>query len=60
MAVEAAGTPVQGVLYLLDEVGWLGTSSVVLGLPVTAVQLVVTLWVVARLHRHRAPDAPAT
>ena len=50
---------VQGVLYLLDEVGWLGTSSVVLGLPVTAVQLVVTLWVVARLHRHRAPEAAA-
>jgi uncharacterized protein DUF3159 len=47
---------VQGVFYSLDEVGWLGTSSVVLGLPVTAVQLVVTLWVVARLHRHRAEE----
>lgn len=44
---------VQGVLYLQNEVGWLGTSSLVLGIPVTAVQLVVTLWVVARLHRHR-------
>ncbi|MGY1856836.1 DUF3159 domain-containing protein [Modestobacter sp. SYSU DS0290] len=47
---------VQGVFYWADEVGWLGTSSVVLGLPVTAVQLVVTLWVVARLHRHRSPE----
>jgi Protein of unknown function (DUF3159) len=47
---------VQGVFYSMDEVGWLGTSSVVLGLPVTAVQLVITLWVVARLHRHRVPD----
>jgi hypothetical protein len=44
---------VQGVLYLHNQVGWLGTSSLVLGLPVTAVQLAVTLWVVARLHRHR-------
>jgi Protein of unknown function (DUF3159) len=51
---------VQGVLYLQNQVGWLGTSSLVLGLPVTAVQLVVTLWVVARLHRHRdETGAPA-
>ncbi|MGY1748657.1 DUF3159 domain-containing protein [Modestobacter sp. SYSU DS0511] len=48
---------VQGLFYWQDEVGWLGTSSVVLGLPVTAVQLVITLWVVARLHRHRAPQS---
>ncbi|MEU2347898.1 DUF3159 domain-containing protein [Modestobacter sp. NPDC049651] len=44
---------VQALFYWQDEVGWLGASSVALGLPVTAVQLVVTLWVVARLHRHR-------
>jgi hypothetical protein len=37
-------------------VGLLGTSSLVLGLPLTAVELVVTLWVVSRLHRHRAPE----
>ena len=49
---------VQYVLYQQDAVGLLGTSSVVLGLPVTAVQLVVTLWVVARLHRHRAAEQP--
>ena len=49
---------VQYVLYRHDEVGLLGTSSVVLGLPVTAVQLVVTLWVVARLHRHRVEQQP--
>jgi hypothetical protein len=49
---------VQYVLYRLDEVGLLGTSSVVLGLPVTAVQLGITLWVVARLHRHRAEEQP--
>jgi hypothetical protein len=31
----------------------------VLGLPVTAVEIVLTLWVVARLHRHRAvPENP--
>ncbi|SCX57062.1 Protein of unknown function [Klenkia marina] len=44
---------VQGFLYWRDEVALLGTSSLVLGLPVTGLALVVTLWVVARLHRHR-------
>jgi hypothetical protein len=47
---------VQGPLYQANAVGWLGTSSLLLGLPVTAVALVVTLWVVARLHRHRCPE----
>ncbi len=50
---------VQWVLYLHDSVGLLGTSSLVLGLPLTAVELVITLWVVSRLHRHRSPDADA-
>lgn len=49
---------VQWVLYRADEVELLGTASLVLGLPVTAVVVVVTLVVVARLHRHRA-DLPA-
>jgi FtsH-binding integral membrane protein len=48
----------QAVLYQVNDVTLLGTTSLVLGLPVTGVELVVTLWVVARLHRHRAP-APA-
>ena len=47
----------QGLLYRADNVGLLGTTSLVLGLPVTAAELLVTLWVVARLHRHRA-DVP--
>lgn len=50
---------VQWVLYLHDSVGLLGTSSLVLGLPLTAVEVVVTLWVVSRLHRHRSPDEDA-
>ena len=50
---------VQWVLYLRDSVGLLGTSSLVLGLPVTAIELVITLWVVSRLHRHRAENEPA-
>jgi hypothetical protein len=41
------------LFYLRDDVEMLGAVSVALGLPVTAVQLLVTLWVVARLHRHR-------
>jgi hypothetical protein len=47
---------VQGLLYLQNDVALLGTFSIVLGLPVTAVALVVTFWVVARLHRHRCPE----
>jgi len=50
---------VQGPLYQANEVGLLGTTSLLLGLPMTAVVLVVTLWVVARLHRHRCPEPPA-
>jgi Protein of unknown function (DUF3159) len=45
---------VQYVFYRADEVEILGTMSLVLGLPVTAVELLVTLWVVSRLHQHRA------
>lgn len=48
---------VQWVLYRADEVELLGTASLVLGLPVTAAEIVVTLWVVSRLHRHRADTA---
>jgi hypothetical protein len=52
---------VQGLLYLRNDVALLGTFSLLLGLPITAVELVVTFWVVARLHRHRCPeDEPAT
>jgi Protein of unknown function (DUF3159) len=47
---------VQGLLYQRNDVALLGTASLVLGLPVTAAALVVTLWVVARLHRHRFPE----
>jgi len=49
---------VAALLYQHNNVALLGTTSLVLGLPVTAVELAVTLWVVARLHRHRGP-APA-
>lgn len=44
--------------YLRDDVELLGAVSLALGLPVTAVQLVITLWVVARLHRHRTAEGP--
>jgi hypothetical protein len=47
---------VQGLLYQRNDVELLGTASLVLGLPLTAVELLVTLWVVARLHRHRCPE----
>jgi hypothetical protein len=52
---------VQWLLYRVseDDVTALGTVSLVLGLPVTAVAVVVTLWVVSRLHRHRVPAPPA-
>ncbi|SOD99174.1 DUF3159 domain-containing protein [Blastococcus haudaquaticus] len=47
---------VQWYLYLGSEnsdATDLGVVSLLLGLPVTAVEIVVTLWVVSRLHRHR-------
>jgi len=50
---------VQVPLYQHNQVGGLGTASLLLGLPVTGLALVITLWVVARLHRHRSvPGAP--
>lgn len=48
---------VQAPLYLADEVELLGTSSLVLGLPLTAVVGVATLVVLSRLHRARSADA---
>lgn len=44
------------LIYRVSEtdVTALGTVSLVLGLPVTAVEILVTLWVVSRLHRHRS------
>ena len=37
----------------------LGTASLVLGLPITAVLVVVTLVVLSRVHRHRSAERPA-
>jgi hypothetical protein len=50
---------VQGLLYQKNQVALLGTTSLVLGLPVTAVAVAVTFWVIGRLHRHRSTPAPA-
>jgi hypothetical protein len=52
---------VQVLLYRVseDDVTALGTVSLVLGLPITAVEVLVTLWVVARLHRHRSRELAA-
>lgn len=52
---------VQSYLYLQSEgtdATDLGIVSLLLGVPVTAVEVVVTLWVVSRLHQHRAPTGP--
>ena len=61
-AVFALRAAVQSYLYLRSEGGDatdLGIVTVLLGVPVTAVEVAVTLWVVSRLHRHRAAQAPA-
>ena len=50
---------VQWYLYLGSEnsdATDLGVVTLLLGLPVTAVEVLVTLWVVSRLHRHRVRD----
>jgi hypothetical protein len=58
-ATFALRVVVQAPLYRENEVEWLGTVSLVLGLPLTGLALAITLWVVARLHRHRAePPVP--
>jgi hypothetical protein len=56
--VFAARGIVQWVLYRVseDDVTALGTASLVLGPPLTAVEVLITLWVVSRLHRHRSAD----
>jgi hypothetical protein len=53
---------VQWLLYRVseDDVTALGTVSLVLGLPVTAIEVMVTLWVVSRLHRHRSVEPAET
>jgi hypothetical protein len=62
-AVFLVRAAIQGYLYLGSEdtdATDLGIVSLLLGVPVTAVEVVVTLWVVSRLHRHRTgaePDA---
>jgi hypothetical protein len=48
---------VQAPLYYADEVELLGTASLVLGLPLTAVVGVATLVVLSRVHRARATVA---
>ena len=59
-AVFLVRAAVQWYLYLGSEnsdATDLGVVSLLLGLPVTAVEVVVTLWVVSRLHRHRVGTA---
>ncbi|WP_233492232.1 DUF3159 domain-containing protein [Blastococcus sp. TF02A-30] len=59
-AVFLLRAAVQGWLWLGSEnsdATDLGVVSLLLGVPLTAVEVVVTLWVVSRLHRHRAPVA---
>lgn len=42
---------VQQWLYNADETGWLGVARLVMGLPLTAVALLVTIWAVRRATR---------
>ena len=41
-----------------DDATVLGVVSLLLGIPVTVVELAVTLWVISRLHRHRTASPP--
>jgi hypothetical protein len=50
---------VQWPLYQADEVEMLATASLVLGYPLIAVVAAVTVWVTARLHRHRSTPTVA-
>jgi hypothetical protein len=60
-AVFLVRAAVLGYLYLGSEdsnATDLGIVTLLLGVPVTAVEVVVTLWVVSRLHRHRWVPEP--
>jgi hypothetical protein len=59
-AVFLLRAAVQSYFYLGSEdtdATDLGIVSLLLGVPVTAVEVVVTVWVISRLHRHRSPAA---
>ncbi|MGH3979119.1 MAG: DUF3159 domain-containing protein [Pseudonocardiaceae bacterium] len=49
---------VQRWLYDADETGWLGVARLLMGLPLTAIALLVTIWAVRRARR--LTDQPAT
>jgi hypothetical protein len=48
---------VQRWLYEVQEVGWLGVARLAMGLPLTAVAALVTLWAIRRAVRS-APSSP--
>ena len=61
-AVFLLRAAVQSYLYLGSEGGDatdLGIVTILLGVPVTAVELLITFWVISRLHRHRSVVDPA-
>jgi hypothetical protein len=60
-AVFLVRAAITGPLYFQsegDDATALGVVSLVLGIPVTVVEVAVTFWVVSRLHRHRVPATP--
>ncbi len=59
-AVFLLRSAVQFVLYQFstEDITALGAVTIVTGLPLTAAEILVTLWVVAGLHRQRVPAEP--
>ncbi|GAA2340834.1 DUF3159 domain-containing protein [Saccharopolyspora halophila] len=60
-AVFAAKYVVQQYFYLHDETGWLAAARIVMGYPLTALALLVTVWAIRRARKvAEAAEAEAT
>ncbi len=56
MAMYAAKTGVQGLLYLNEQPGWLAVTKLAMGYPLFGVVVAATLWLVRRAKRRTAGE----
>ncbi|HEY4458756.1 MAG TPA: DUF3159 domain-containing protein [Pseudonocardiaceae bacterium] len=59
VVVFGARFVVQGWLYQLNDVGWLGITRIVMGWPLTGVAALVTIWAVRKADQRQKELAPA-
>jgi hypothetical protein len=59
VVVFGARFVVQGWLYQLNDVGWLGVARIAMGWPLTAIAALVTVWAVRKADQRQKELAPA-